>query len=459
MDNYNFKFADSYLGYWNIPNIGRKIPGSLYIRNHSICLELFWNSIAIFEMRSTFSATGYAYSEIEGKKSCFYFKLNNLKLTYYSCFGKSQSKFKFDVYSLILSDTPKFNIDQICNCCIRTSLMDKWLWNYTEESYICPYPTDENSPIELRYEAKPSLTLYDSSKCRIYIKFSNSMNMPNYKGFNMSANCFLNIYMKKKTSFYDSLDLTEYIIWLFSLLWNNNFDPDFIEFRTSKSKFIYKQSDRYSYKYRNIEDTYLLTSFSDFEEANMALTIDNWFKLIENNKNALSTFFETLFNEHITPSSAIKNYISVIDGLSKDFDIPSDGQTTNAKRIKKFEPLFNKIKPTLTSKEFNELKMAVLRESTKDIKCRFDYLINTLSQYVQINLIEDFCSKVIETRNSITHPKSAKKDVFPKEQYIDVAFCLEKIIKAYMLMKINVSQDVAKKIIQTIELPDIEKKN
>lgn len=29
MNNYSFQFADSYLGFWNIPKIGRKIPGTL----------------------------------------------------------------------------------------------------------------------------------------------------------------------------------------------------------------------------------------------------------------------------------------------------------------------------------------------------------------------------------------------------------------------------------------------
>lgn len=452
MNNYDFKFADSYLGYWNIPNIGRKIPGTLYLEKHSIRLELFWNNIAHTNFRTLSTATGYAYTENNKKKCCYYFKLKDLHLTYVSWFGKRQSQYKFDVYSFFISDKPRFSINGILNCCIRTSLMDKWLWDYTRDCYECPLPIDENDPIELKFEVKPSLTLYESSKFWVYIKFGNSMNTPNDTGFIMSANCFLNIYLKKKKIFYDALDLTECIIWLFSLLWNNNFNPDFLEFRTSKAKFLYKQSDRYSYKYRNIESTTLNTLISDFEESDFSPMIDKWLRLVTDYKNAISTFFETQFNEHTTPSSAIKNYVSVIDGLSRDFDIPSDGKTNNTKKKEKFEPVFNIIKHALTAKEFNELKMAVLRESTKDIKCRFTYFIKLLSEYVLISLEQDFCSKTIETRNLITHSKANSNDVFNKEQYRDVVFCLEDLIRAYILKNIGVPQDIAKKIISKIEM-------
>ena len=69
MNNYDFKFANSYLGYWNIPNIGRKIPGTLYIENHSIRLELFWNNVTSAHLSKFPSATGYAYTEINNKKT------------------------------------------------------------------------------------------------------------------------------------------------------------------------------------------------------------------------------------------------------------------------------------------------------------------------------------------------------------------------------------------------------
>lgn len=58
MNNYSFQFADNYLGFWNIPNIGRRIPGVLYIEQHSVRLELFWNNAVSVDVRAISSATG-----------------------------------------------------------------------------------------------------------------------------------------------------------------------------------------------------------------------------------------------------------------------------------------------------------------------------------------------------------------------------------------------------------------
>jgi hypothetical protein len=42
--------------------------------------------------------------------------------------------------------------------------------------------------------------------------------------------------------------------------------------------------------------------------------------------------------------------------------------------------------------------------------------------------------------------------VFSKEQYRDVAFCLEKLIMAYLLYSVGVEKSVAQKIIGKIEM-------
>ena len=69
MNNYGFHFAGSYQGYWNIAQIGRKIPGTLYLEKHSIRLELFWNNVTHVDLHVIPSATGYAYTDIENKKT------------------------------------------------------------------------------------------------------------------------------------------------------------------------------------------------------------------------------------------------------------------------------------------------------------------------------------------------------------------------------------------------------
>lgn len=449
MNNYSFQFADSYLGFWNIPKIGRKIPGTLFIEKHSIRLELFWNNVSAANMSTISSATGYAYSEIDNKKLCFYFALKGLRLTNSSRFGNHQSKYKWDVDHFFMSDKPRFSINGILNCCIRTHLMDKWVWDYTKESYSDLWPFRENDGIELKYQAKPSLTLYESEKLCLYIKFSHAAQTPNALGFDMSTNTFLNLNLKRKYEFYDALDLAESVIWLFSLLWDNQFNPEFIEFRTAKSKFIYKQSDRYSYKYRDITHDNLITSISNFDNEEFKTIIAKWFNFVEEERSALSTFFETQFNEHTTPATRIKNYVSVIDGLTRNVRVPSSGQMSDKTRLKRFDSSFKKIKGVLSQKEFNEIKMAILRESPVELKPRFSYIMEILKEYVKIDTEPDFCKKVIETRNIITHPKSMGKDVFRKEQYVDVAYCLEDIVRAYILYRLGVANKLALKIMSS----------
>lgn len=447
MNNYGFHFAESYQGYWNIAQIGRKIPGTLYIEKHSIRLELFWNKIARSDIRVISSATGYAYAEQNNKKVCYYFLLKGLKTIYVSWFGKHQSHYKLDVNQSLISDTPRFSTNGIVNCCIRTQLMDKWVWDYTQDSYSDLWPFKENDIIEIKYKAKPSLLLYESALFELYLKFSNEAHTPNAEGFSMSTHSFLNLRLKKKQKFYDALDFAESVIWIFSLLWNNQFSPDFIEFRTSKAKFVYKQSDRYSYKYRDLNNSTLCTNISDFDKENLSTVIGKWFELLEKEFVSIGTFFETQYNEHMTPSAMLKNYMTVIDGLSREFKVPATGQSSNSNKSKRFEGILQKIKPYLMSKEYNEIKMAVLRESPSELKPRFVQLVNNLSEYTNIELSPDFCYRAVETRNLLTHPKASRKVVFLKEQYGDVAFCLEDLVRAFILKKIGVSKEIAEKIL------------
>lgn len=450
MNNYRFHFAESYHGYWNISQIGRNIPGTLYVDKHSIRLELFWNNITSKYIRVISSVTGYAFAEQDNKKFCYYFVLKELQLMSASLFGKHQSQYTLDIDYLCISDKPRFSTTGIVNCCIRTQLMDKWVWDYTQDSYSDLWPFKDNNIIEIKYQAKPSLTLFESASSEIYLKFSNEAHTPNAEGFSISTHTFLNLRLKKKQKFYDALDLTESVIWLFSLLWNNQFRTDFIEFRTSKSKFIYKQSDRYSYKYRDVINSSLSTDISDFNKDELSTIIGNWFQLLDKEIVSIGTFFGTQYNEHITPSAMLKNYMSVIDGLSRELEVPATGQSSNSKKYKRFEAILNKIKPHLSANEYNEVKMAIFRESPSELKPRFVQLINILSEYTNIELPSDFCQRTVETRNLLTHTKSSGKDVFHKEQYRDVAFCLDDLIRAYILFKIGVPKKIARKILPSI---------
>ena len=447
MNNYNFEFADAYLGYWNIPNIGRKIPGTLYVAQHSIQLELFWNNAITVNWNVVSSATGYAYTEINNRENCYYFVLKGLQLTFYSRFGRHQSKYKLDVNHFFMSDRPRLSTSGIINCCIRTHLMDKWVWDYTQSSYSDFLPFKKNDVIEIKYQAKPSLTLLESTLYELYIKFSNGAYTPNAAGFCMSTHSFLNLRLKKKEKFDDALDLSESVIWLFSLLWNNQFNPDFIEFRTSKARFIYKQSDRYRYKYRDVNNNSLSTYISDFDEEELSVIIEKWFRFVEKEPFSIENFFETQYNEHLSPSAKIKNYMSVIDGLIV-------GEKAEEIEVEHgFADLLEKISKHINRKEYKMLHRQMFRPKPFTLKNKLSKVIEVLDSYVELDIEDDFCSKAVKTRNILTHVHTKAGKFYIKEQYICLASCLELLIMAFFLQQIGVSTKIAKKIIGIISSP------
>ena len=454
MNNYDFYFADSYLGFWDIPNIGDKIPGTLCIEKHSIRLELFWDNHVNVQIRKIKSAKGYAFVKDKTNRKCYYFILNELYCTYVSWFGFNHSQYVFDIASFIIADTSNIVFDGIRSICIRTRLMDQWVWNYTADSFEYDIPVG-NKTIKMEYTPKPSRILYESDDVRIYLKFGQSMTFPTSKGFKMTTHTFLNIDLYSLPSFDKAYEMAEQFIRFFSILWNNQFIPDFIEFRTENKDFIFKESDKYSYKYQDLETTMLATSISDFSETELSLMIQKWIRMTIEEGNSINTFFETQFNGHMSPSSVIKSYVSVIDGLSKEIEVVSDGCTKEGKKKLWFERLSEKIKGDLTKKELNELKMAVLRESHKELKARFSAFYKNLQKYISIKLEPDFCSKVIDTRNLKTHTKGVINKVYPKDNYWEVSICLEELIQAYLLQAIGMPSTVANKIVGVIKF-DIE---
>ena len=151
----------------------------------------------------------------------------------------------------------------------------------------------------------------------------------------------------------------------------------------------------------------------------------------------------------------LKNYMSVIDGFSRKLKVPATGQSKNSKKLEKYETLLNAVRPYIRANEFNELKMAILRESPSELKPRFAQLIKILSEYTNISLPPDFSDRTVETRNLLTHTKASGKDVFQKEQYRDVAFCVDDLIRAYILFEIGVPKEIAKKILPSkISMPN-----
>lgn len=449
MQNYSFSFSNSYSGHWSIPEIGNNIPGTLIMDKTSIRLELFWNNYKRVNTGKYKSITGYAFPADSEKVTCYYFNLNEIYLNYVSFFGNGQSIYKFDIGSFFISDIKNYDITRIHNSCIRTKLLDKWVWEYSCNYYECKLPVVSDR-LSFSYEPPKSLTLFEDSKIKVYIKFGSGFSSPNASGFSMSTHAFLNILNKETISFEDSLGLSEYLYDLFSLLFGNNTPPDFMEFRSDDAIFIFKRSPQTSYQFVN-EDTSLSSSLVDFlDNDDLNLIINKWLSLLDNEKYSVESYYETIRDEHIPLSASIKNYISVIEGLSKGLKIQSSGQAKGTKKENRIKELINKIQG-LSQSEINEIKMLVTRESSKEPKLILKQILIELSNQTSVIVEKDFCKKAVNTRNYITHTNARETNIYQKNEYWDVSFALENIIAAFLLYKIGVNSHLIKKIVPEIK--------
>ena len=459
MNYYTFQFEQAYQGYWNIPTLGEKIPGVLHIEEYMVRLDLFWNETPRTSKMKIESATGYAYAQNKDKKECYYFTLFDLYITYASFFGDRQSQFSFDIADLIISDDRNNDYNKIKSICITSELLDRWVIDYTRNCFEYEYPSEKVKSYAITFTPREPLTIHESDTIHAYIYFGFREAWATHSGCNMSTRSFLNVEFKEAVSFEEASNVSEYFIWLFSLLWDNTTSPDFVGFRTEGANFIYKKSERYSYKYHDSENTLIRSYLSDFSPEELTSIINKWIDLIIIHANALSTFFETQFNRHISPAAAIKNYISAVDGLSKDFHVKNDGHIKKGKKTEDIDHIYEKIKSEsakigLSTDELTRLSNAIYRQSSKDLKARFPHIINTIENYVDIILKNDFSDKAINTRNYITHLKGYKGDLFSKKEYWSLSLCLERIIISYLLHELGVKSDIAKKIVGEITMKE-----
>ena len=452
MRNFDFKFANSYQGYWKLGNTDEELPGVLYVEKHDIRLELFWNNYLFVEVQQPLFCKGYAYAKNAENRTCYYFTLNELYCTQCSVFGNKQSQYTFDVNSFFITDKPNIEFDGIRSFCIRTSLMDKWVRDFSLNCFDYEIAMGKYDPINLVYTPKKPLSLFDSEHYNVYLMFGYGYSNPSAKGFVLTTHTFINVDLKNMLDFEDATEIAEQTIWLLSILWDNLFVPDFIEYRTKDSEFIFKQSDRYSYKYHDVENNALRTSISDFSLEEISSIIEGWQKLIDTNRNSVMSFFETQFNGHMSPSTCLKNYVTVIDGITSEMAVETNGRIQDGKRTEEMKRILSKIVNVLSKEEYNRLSNAVFRQSPRELKFRLKCFLEKIAEYVILDLDDDFYIKVIDTRNHITHTGASNDNAYPPTMYRDVSYCLEKLILAYFLSYIGVSKEIAYKIVENVRL-------
>lgn len=225
------------------------------------------------------------------------------------------------------------------------------------------------------------------------------------------------------------------------LLINNCRTPDFQEFRSEDAVFVYNRSPRSSFNYTDVDSLSIQSSLVDFMDNKEFKKdiISNWLALSNEARFAVDTYFETLMDEHIPPSSMIKNFISVIEGFYGDFNFQGINLHNKMNgKIKRLNELLEKTQD-LSNQEKQEIFNLATRQSPKQPKILLKEMLKIVSSLTEVEVDKDFYEKAINTRNVITHTNKSANLVFKKSDYMDLSFALENIIAAYLLNKIGVS--------------------
>lgn len=445
MDVYNFQFVERYHGFWRIKgDRGKSIYGILTIVDDNISLELVGQNLPAKQIHYSFinEIRGYAfYKDNDKNRHGYHFILKELEYRTYSVFGDHMTNATYDVNYLYVSDRKNYKTEKILSCCVRNGIMDSWVSNITIKS--CNFDFDK---IHFEYQQSKPMNLFRSNDKRVYLYFGYDYNYPDKKGFRLNHKTFLNIEFEKQKSFYDSLRLSSSIHWFFALLWNNTTPPDYFCFRTREGQFIFKESNKHSNKYTHREYS-LRTDINDYPEDMFPHFFEKWFQILKSNFQPIESFFETFENEYMNPSSMIKNYLTVMDGM-----IPNE-KTEKIEVVKGCSVILDKVSTHISKKEIKLLRNLFYKPEPFTLKEKIDLVLGNLNSYVDINKEVDFSTKVVNTRNVLTHPHKRTNNVYSKEQYRDLAYCLESLIKAFLLLQISIPSEIARKTIGKITCP------
>ena len=464
MNNFDFTFQDSYSGFWNIEGIGNHIAGTLFLYENSIELDLFYEGTIDLTNRKIKFVQGRAFSKnYFGKEKEYNFVLwgfDFLKGTGLRVINHSI----FDVKGLYIYQN-SFCTNEINSVCIRTPLFDRWASSFSKKGYKeCDILSSDRVKVE--YSSLGSLTLYrdPNTDFRIFIYFGRQTSFKN-NDVSIKLRNFLNIGFGKTIDINEANKQIEIVKYFFFLVWNITFSPTFIEFRTPKGNFILKLSNKHTFEYVwNSGNAGPFTTIDDFGELKdlspddtffsqqLESSISKWLELYTNYNDALDTYFETISNRYITPSMQIKNNISTIDALSENFKDETDNDRQIDEQQDTLESIFNKIEDRLNESEKKQLKKLMFskkrKKQKKPLRDRFLILLKSISELLTDDINKDFVDKIVNTRNNLTHPKEEIYPAFSYNEYDEAAYLLTKVIRAYLLKKIDIKPKVIRKIIK-----------
>lgn len=447
IDRFDFKFESRYIGLWYLPgNPNKKYSGTLFLEKQNIYIELYFQGEDIEHSEQLDKLYGLTYSKQNDKEYPENIALQGLIGIKYHNFGGGLKYYKYEVKKLFIFDEA-LSFEDIRTIGFKSSILDQWA-AYIMETGFKEFENSINDPkLNIIYYYPPQpYTLLKSEDVNIDIHFCFRRTVGGISQ-GVTQQAYLRLHLRKNQSFNESLETMQKYCFLLFLLTNRTFMPENITCY-SKGKFVYKVNEKYAYRYIDIPAaTTPQTELTDFTHEEILAIFSAWNELYNKYRDAINAYYETSLNWYSSPTSQIRNYISFIDSITKEFKGENGNIPPKSKRAKRVQEILEKVDSVLDKRDKTDLKNWLLHTTGKELDSRFCKLLDNLHGLLPDELNKDFATKAVKTRNNITHPNSNDENSFDKSQYEEVAYKLTKVIRAFMLKEIGVKDNIIKDII------------
>lgn len=448
IDRFDFKFESRYIGLWYRPNNpNKKYSGTLFLEKQNIYIELYFQGEDIEYSEQLDKLYGLTYSKQNDKEHLAQIALQGLIGIKYHNFGRGLKYYKYEVKKLFIFDE-NLSFENIRAIGFKSSILDQWAANIMRTGFkeIENEINDPKLNIIYFYPPQP-YTLLKSEDVNIDIYFCFCRTVGGISQ-GVTQQAYLRLHLRKNQSFNESLETMQKYCFLLFLLTNRTFMPEDITCY-NQGKFAYKVNEKYAYRYIDIpQASSPQTELTDFTHEEILAIFSAWNKLYNKYSDAINVYYETSLNWYSPPASQIRNYISFIDSITKEFKGENGNISPKSKRAKRVQEILEKVDSVLDKRDKTDLKNWLLHTTGKELDSRFCKLLDNLQGLLPDELNKDFATKAVKTRNNITHPNSNDENSFDKSQYEEVACKLTKVIRAFMLKEIGVKDDIIKDIIK-----------
>lgn len=447
LDKFNFRLQSHYVGVWSISDIhNQEIFGTLFTGIHNnIWIELCSNDNINDLPKSIGSIIGCTYStNLEGEESAVNIIAEGLEFLFSFNSGIGVKHYKYSVSSIYLYEGNVCK-DSINNIYVRIPILDKWAKSLMLSAYhndaFSTIPTEHH----LIYHVLPEeYTLLRNNGIYISIKFPCRYHIGTNQSVEQKA--FLYISLNHSTSYPQMMRVVNQYHYLFILLTNCISPLEYVYSEKGLNTTLYIINDFLSYRYTDKQyELNPRTISDDYTREEINSIFSKWKDYYEEHYDALNLYFDSLLNIYTSYETRIRNYISVLDALTKSINGQPCSVNSNSKRSLFVSSLFEKY--NFTPDEKNKLKTWLLQYKGNELKPRITELLSLLGEYIPDRLDADFVEKIVNTRNNITHPSTLETNIFLPSDYNIVSNQLSCIIRSFVLNQLGVPELPYKKLL------------